>query len=192
MEKFIIKNADGSQQYVMPAVHDTRKKAEATLMSYVHNYNKGVDNDEYLSLFDFIIEIEKCIESNKIIQDFEHAKQILGSSEFVLAKESYCFCDVEINYKHMASLIAMNQLFSIAEAWNKLDEFVPDLSNSSQKKWFPWFKYVNNVGRFVYAGASCIPASITAPLSLRVCFKSSERAHQFGLQFIDLFNKVFL
>lgn len=90
MKRFIIKNADGTQQYVMPAVHDTRKKAEGC--------NKFTE--EYLSLFDFIIEVEKCDEPSKIIPDFEQAKQVIGSAEFVLAKESFCFRDVD--YKHLA------------------------------------------------------------------------------------------
>lgn len=51
MKRFIIKNADGTQQYVMPAVHDTRKKAEETLMGYIHSRNKFTE--EYLSLFHY-------------------------------------------------------------------------------------------------------------------------------------------
>ena len=189
MKRFIIKNADGTQQYLMPAVHDTRKEAEETLMGYIHSRDKFTD--EYLSLFDFIIEVEKCDEPSKIIPDFEQAKQVIGSAEFVLAKESFCFRDVEINYKHQASLIAINQLFNIAEAWNKLDKFVPNFSNSSQKKWFPCFKYSKNTERFVYYGASCSPISFTSTFGVRVCFKSRERAQQFGMQFVDLFNKAF-
>lgn len=115
MKRFIIKNADGTQQYVMPAVHDTRKKAEETLMGYIHSRNKFTE--EYLSLFDFIIEVEKCDEPSKIIPNFKQAKQVIGSDEFILAKESFSFRDVEINYKHLASLIAINQLFNIAEGW---------------------------------------------------------------------------
>ena len=187
MKRFIIKNADGTQQYVMPAVHDTRKKAEETLMDYIHNRNKFTE--EYLSLFDFIIEVEKCDEPSKIIPNFKQAKQVIGSDEFILAKESFSFRDVD--YKHLASLIAINQLFNIAEAWNKLDEFVPNLSNNSQNKWFPCFKYSKNTKRFVYVGASCSPVTITAAFGVRVCFKSRERAQQFGMQFVDLFNKAF-
>lgn len=186
MKRFVIKNADGTQQYVMPAVHDTRKKAENTLMGYIQNYNKF--NEEYLSLFDFVIEVEECYEPSKIIPDFERAKQAIGFDVFILAKESFCFRDVEINYKHMTSLIAMNQLLSIAEAWNKLDEFVPNLSDISQKKWHPWFKYRTSENRFVYAGVSLAPAVFDFKLS----FKTKERAQQFGMQFVDLYNKIFL
>lgn len=124
------------------------------------------------------------------VKSFQTLK-VIGSAEFVLAKESFCFRDVEINYKHLASLIAINQLFNIAEAWNKLDEFVPNLSNSFQKKWFPWFKYSKNTEKFVYAGVSCSPVSITADFGVHVCFKSRERAQQFGMQFVDLFDKAF-
>ena len=176
MKRFVIKNADGTQQYVMPAVHDTRKKAENTLMGYIQNYNKF--NEEYLSLFDFVIEVEECYEPSKIIPDFE---RVIGFDVFILAKESFCFRDVEINYKQMMSLIAMNQLLSIAEAWNKLDEFVPNLSDISQKKWHPWFKYRTSENKFVYAG-------VTAVFDFKLSFKTKERAQQF----VDLYNKIFL
>lgn len=187
MKKYIIKNADGSEQNVMPAVHDTRKKAEETLMGYVHNLNKFSKN--YLSLFDFIIEKE-CTEPNELVPDFEHAKQIIDpSSGFILAKESLRFSDVELNTGHIGALIALNELFTIAQAWNKLDEFVPDSSNHIQEKWFPVFVYCESSAKFVCADASNSPV-IT--LGLRVCFKSRERAAQFGNKFAYLYNNVFL
>lgn len=190
MKRFIIKNADGTQQYVMPAVHNTRKKAEETLMDYIHSRNKFTE--EYLSLFDFIIEVEEIedhADLNKLIQNFKQAKQIIGSSEFVLAKKSLRFSDVELNIKHMGSLIALNQLFTIAQAWNKLDCFTPE---QYQEKWSPWFKYNKNTERFVYECTTYCPVSSNAIFGLRVCFKSRERAEQFGTQFIDLYNQIFL
>lgn len=190
MKKFIIKNADGSSQYVMPAIHDTRKKAEETLMGYIHSHNKFTE--EYLSLFDFIIEVEEIedhADLNKLIPDFEQAKQIIGSSEFILAKESLRFSDIELNIKHIGSLIALNQLFTIAQAWNKLDCFTPE---QCQEKWSPWFKYNKNTERFVYECTTYWPVSANATFGLRVCFKSRERAEQFGRQFVDLYNQVFL
>ena len=189
MKRFIIKNADGTQQYVMPAVHDTRKKAEETLMGYIHSRNKFTD--EYLSLFDFIIEVEKCDEPSKIIPDFEQAKQVIGSDEFVLAKESFCFRDVEINHKYQTSLIAINQLFNIAEAWNKLDGFVPDFSNWSQNKWIPLFSQTASAKRLKLS-TTCMFTEVNKSFGPRLCFKTRERAWQFGTQFLDLYNQVFL
>lgn len=58
MKKYIIKNADGSEQNVMPAVHASRKEAGEILMDYICDYNEGlkVNDDDYLSPFDFRLE----------------------------------------------------------------------------------------------------------------------------------------
>lgn len=87
---------------------------------------------------------------------------------------------------------ALNQLFTIAQAWNRYDGFVPDLSNPCQEKWFPWFKYNKNTAKFVYEGATYSFVSTTAAFGLYVCFESRKRAEQFGRQFVDLYNQVFL
>ena len=98
----------------------------------------------------------------------------------------------DINEKHLEALIALNQLFTIAEAWNKEDGFVPDFSNWNQNKWYPWFKYDKDAAGFVCATANYTPAYASAYLGCRLCFKTMARAEQFGKQFIELYNKVFL
>ena len=98
----------------------------------------------------------------------------------------------EINPKHIEALIALNRLFTIAEAWNKEDGFVPDFSNGNQCKYFPWFIYNNAAAGFVCAYTHYSPVYASAYLGSRLCFKTSERAAQFGKQFADLYNKVFL
>lgn len=98
----------------------------------------------------------------------------------------------EINPKHIEALIALNRLFTIAEAWNKEDGFVPDFSNGNQCKYFPWFIYNNAAAGFVCAYTHYSPVYASAYLGSRLCFKTSERAAQFGKQFIELYNKVFL
>lgn len=186
MKKFFIVYKDGSDQTLMPAVYDTRKKAEEALMGYIHQYNKFATN--YMSLFDFAIKEEEYEVSN-----FEEAKQIVGSSEFVLAKESLRFSDIELNMKHIGALIALNELFTIAQAWNKEDNFVPDYSNDRQSKWYPCFEYNGNLAKFVYNWSYAPPVGkINAYAGSRLCFKTQERAAQFGRQFIDLYNQIFL
>lgn len=186
MKKFFITYKDGSKQTLMPAMHDTRKKAEEALMGYIHHYNKFATN--YMSLFDFAIEEEEYEVSN-----FEEAKQIVDSSEFVLAKESLRFSDIELNMKHIGALIALNELFTIAQAWNKEDNFVPDYSNDRQSKWYPCFEYNGNLAKFVYKWSYAPPVGrINAYAGSRLCFKTQERAAQFGRQFIDLYNQIFL
>lgn len=43
MKKYVIKNADGSKQNVMPAVHNTRKEAMLTILRYA---TKSVEDDK--------------------------------------------------------------------------------------------------------------------------------------------------
>lgn len=89
----------------MPAVHDTRKNAEDTLISYIHNYNRDAADDEYLSLFDFVVEVQERTELSEIVPDFDHAKETIGSSGFTLAKKSFRFSNVEINMGCIKSVI---------------------------------------------------------------------------------------
>ena len=98
----------------------------------------------------------------------------------------------DINPKHIEALIALNKLFTIAQAWNKEDGFVPDFSDCEQDKWFPWFVYDKDAAGFVFADTLNAPTNAPANFGSRLCFKSSTRAAQFGKQFADLYNKVFL
>lgn len=95
----------------------------------------------------------------------------------------------EIKPHHLKAIAALNQLFTIAEAWNKEDGFTPDFSDSEQEKWFPWFVYNKNAAGFVCAGTNYTDAF--AGFGYRLCFKSSERAKQFGNLFTHLYNEVF-
>ena len=188
MEKFVIKNADGSPQNVIPAVHNSHKSAREAILNYMKD-NIALMGDK-ISL-NFIIE-SVPLETNEYITDFESAKRVIGSEEFVLARESLRFSDIEINMKHTGALIALNELFTIAQAWNKEDGFVPDFSDWDQDKWFPWFKYDKDAARFVFATTTNAPSYAIAYIGSRLCFKSSARATQFGKQFTTLYNEVFL
>lgn len=194
MKKYIIKNADGSEQTVMRAIHNSRKEAGRELMRYLSYHNENCDGDKYLSPFDFILEEVECGDINEVITDFESAREMLGLKALGFLNK---FDDVtklisDINPKHIEALIALNELFTIAEAWNKEDDFVPDFSNCHQDKWFPWFEYNKNVAGFVYATTGNTPTAGHTLIGSRLCFKSSERAAQFGKQFVDLYNEVFL
>lgn len=207
MKKYIIKNADGSEQSEMQAIHNTRKEAGETLMYYICNHNEDldVDDDDYLSPFDFVLEEVEYKDVNEVIMDFESARKALGGkpnadftvSKNILSGNAVQLNDVarlvtDINPKHIEALIALNKLFTIAEAWNKEDGFVPDFSNWEQDKWFPWFVYDKDAAGFVFANTYNAPSPADALIGSRLCFKSSARAAQFGKQFADLYNKVFL
>ena len=207
MKKYIIKNADGSEQSEMQAIHESRKEAGETLMDYIcdHNEDLNIDDDDYLSPFDFVLEEVECKDVNEVITDFESARKALGgkpNADFTVSKKILSgnvvhLNDVarlvtDINPKHIKALIALNELFTIAQAWNKEDGFVPDFSDWHQDKWFPWFKYDKDAAGFVFANANNAPTYVNADFGSRICFKSSARAAQFGKQFIDLWNDVFL
>ena len=207
MKKYIIKNADGSEQSEMQAIHESRKEAGETLMDYICDHNKDldVDDDDYLSPFDFALEEVESKEVNEVITDFESARESLGLRPLKKISEVrtiFVFPDQipeniltllnGFNPHHLEALIALNKLFTIAEAWNKEDGFVPDFSDCEQDKWFPWFKYDNDAARFVYANTHHTLATADARFGSRLCFKSPARAAQFGNQFTDLYNKVFL
>ena len=201
MRKFVIKNADGSEQTVMRAIHNSRKEAGETLMDYICDQKNflSIDDDDYLSPFDFILEEVECGDINEVISDFESAREMLGLKALGFLNK---FDDVtklisDINPKHIEALIALNKLFTLAEAWNKEDGFVSDFSDCEQSKWFPRFKYDEDAAGFVYVDAQYTSThytltNVAAYINSRLCFNTSERAAQFGKQFAELYNKVFL
>lgn len=214
MKKYVIMYTDGRQQTVMQAVHNSREKAGRELMRYLSYHNENCDADSYLSPFDFTLEEVDIKDVSEVITDFESARKALGTkpnADFYVVKRKHSekVANLEdaarlallgnvtrlvtdINPKHLKALIALNELFTIAQAWNKEDGFVPDFSDCNQGKWFPWFKYDKNTARFVYAFTNNSSILGYAYFGSRLCFKTLERAEQFGKQFEDLYNKVFL
>lgn len=195
MRKYIIKNADGSEQTVMQAVHESRKEAGRELMRYLNYNNESWDVDNYLSPFDFALVEVECKEINEVITDFESARKALGlkpNVAYIPKSGDVKRLVTDINPKHIKALIALNELFTIAQAWNKEDGFVPDFSDKEQDKWFPWFEYNRDAAGFVYVVTNYSPTIANACLGSRLCFKTSKRAEQFGRQFADLYNRVFL
>lgn len=205
MKKYVIVYADGRQQTIMQAVHDSRKEAEEALLIYLCDHNENCDDSSYLSPFDFTVEEVDVKDVNEVITDFESARKALGgkpNTDFYVVKRKLSgkvaqFEDVarlvtDINPKHIEALIALNKLFTIAQAWNKEDGFVPNYSDWKQDKWFPWFKYDEDTARFVCVDTIYTPTNLFAYFGSRLCFKTSERAEQFGKQFDDLYNEVFL
>ena len=207
MKKYIIKYADGSEQDCMVATHKTPKEAGEELMEYINNHNEDldVDDDDYLTPFDFLLEEVEVTEVNEIITDFETARERLGGkpnmdftvSQKVVSRNAVRLEDVtrlvqSLNPSHIEALIALNELFTIAQAWNKADGFAPAFTDWNQAKYYPWFKYDKYAAGFVYAGTNYAPSGADAAFGSRLCFQSSARAAQFGKQFAHLYNKVFL
>lgn len=194
MKKYIVKFKESGKVF---GEYTSKEEASDKVMEYIH--------DHYISPFDFVLEEVECKEVNEVITDFESAKKYLvgktndvfGVAKKRISKSVDSIKDAEIlikeiNPKHIEALIALNRLFTIAEAWNKADGFVPDFSDWNQNKWYPWFKYDKGVAGFVFANTNHTPTGANAYIGSRLCFKSSARAAQFGKQFIHIYNKVFL
>lgn len=198
MKRYIIKYANGSNQYAMKAEHNSRKEATETLMNYICNH-KPI-NGYHPSPFDFTLKEVDVKDVNEVITGFESARKALGlkpNTGYEISERIPKFISVaqlvnNINPKHIKVLIALNELFTIAEAWNMEDKFVPNFSDWNQDKWFPWFKYDKDVAKFVCADTINAATAASAHLGSRLCFKTKTRAEQFGKQFEDLYNKVFL
>ena len=207
MKKYIIRYANGRECPEIKDKFNSYKEAGEALIDYIcdHNEDLNIDDDDYLSPFDFVLEEVECKDVNETITDFESARKALDikpNADFYVVKrelsgkvaqfEDAARLVTDINPKHIEALIALNELFTIAQAWNKEDGFVPDFSDWHQDKWFPWFTYNKNAAGFVYAYTYNAATAATMSFGSRLCFKTSKRAEQFGKQFEDLYNKVFL
>lgn len=156
--------------------HDNLKKAEKEAQRLADKYGKKA----------FVLESTSLITPDEInvkVDSFEAALEYLGRENNA--------CMYGIPYKHAKAMVAMYKLITIAEAWNKADNFVPDYDNTNQYKWFPWFQKRGTAG-FVYAHANVTASYANANVGSRLCLKSEERAMQFGKQFIDLWNEFLL
>lgn len=201
MKKYIVKFKDDEKVF---GEYKSKKEASAKLMKYINDFNKCLENN-YLSPFDFVLEEVERGSVNEVITDFDSAiKYLVGNTidDFIVDKERFSKSVVkikkaeklikELNPKHIEALVALNELFTIAQAWNKADGFVPDFSDLKEDKYFPWFEYNNDTAKFVCKSASYTCTHVDATFGHRLCFKTRERAEQFGKQFADLYNKVFL
>lgn len=196
MRKFVVKLADGSMQSLMRSMHDTRNEAIQGIMDYVAKCNEGlgIEDSKRISPFDFKVEEVEVDDVDGVITSFGLAVEYLCLNG--IDKHSVCGRDVakllrELNPRHVDALIALNELFTIAEAWNKVDGFVPDFSDNDQQKYFPWFVYDKDVARFVPC-VSMPSAYISALLGARLCFKTEERSMQFAQRFAGLFNEFLM
>lgn len=204
MKKYLVTNKKTQE---ICGKFDSKSEAADEMLGFIEEHNEDVDSDdeEYLTPFDFTLEEIESKEINEVVTDYEKARKYLGgkpNADFTVAKkilsgncvqlEDVTRLVSELNPKHVKAIIAFNRLCTIAQAWNKEDDFTPDFSNRNQEKWFPWFVYSDDAAGFVYAATFSTAASTGAHFGSRLCFKTSARARQFGEQFIDLWNQVLL
>ena len=204
MKKYLVTNKKTQE---ICGKFDSKSEAADEMLGFIEEHNEDVDSDdeEYLTPFDFTLEEIESKEINEVVTDYEKAREYLGgkpNADFTVAKkilsgncvqlEDVTRLVSELNPKHVKAIIAFNRLCTIAQAWNKEDDFTPDFSNRNQEKWFPWFVYSDDAAGFVFAGTNPAAAAAVAYVGSRLCFKTSARARQFGEQFIDLWNQVLL
>ena len=203
MKKFKLKNNATSTTV---GRYDTKKEAIKAMdcLIFKTNSENGQTEEEGLSPFDFTLEITEVDIADGInsIDEARKYLKLIPNTGFKVHKKETSRSPIqlqdaetlirEINPHHLKAIAAINQLFTIAQAWNKEDGFVPDFSNRNQWKYFPWFTYNNDAAGFVYSDTYSTAAYDHAYFGSRLCFKTYERAKQFGKQFAELYNKVFL
>lgn len=202
MKKFQLKNTATSTTV---GVYSTKAEAIKAMDCLIFKTNSENDQteEEGLSPFDFTIETIE-VDVAETIDTFDAACNYLNlkpgitfhvtNNVITLDSEDQQCYDIlfkSINPHHLKVISALNQLFTIAEAWNKEDDFTPDFSDPQQDKWYPIFDYNNDAGAFIYSYASYIWSIPSAPFGASLCFKTYTRAEQFGKRFTHLYNEVF-
>ena len=202
MKKIQLKNTTTSTTV---GIYDTKAEAIKAMDCLIFKTNSENDQteEEGLTPFDFTLETIE-VDVAEAIDTFDAACNYLNlkpgttfhvtNNVITLDSEDQQCYDIlfkYINPHHLKAIAALNQLFTIAEAWNKEDDFTPDFSDWEQEKWFPWFVYDKDAAGFVCAYTNYAPADASATIGSRLCFKSSERAEQFGKRFTRLYNEVF-
>lgn len=188
MKKFIVKYSNNN---IVFGEFNTMKEASEKLIEHIDNYNRIYkDGEYYLTPFDFELE-EK--DDSKDMFETSH-KYLVESRRNNMASsiEKSLSLLKDINPKHIDALAALNELFTIADEWNKEDNFEPDFSDKKQLKYFPKFRYKEDLNSFDVDGYTVHNEVAFSHLGVRLCFKTGIRAEQFGNQFIRLFNKILL
>lgn len=202
MKKFQLKNTAATTTV---GIYDTKAEAIKAMdcLIFKTNSENGQTEEEGLSPFDFTLETIE-VDVSETIDTFDAACNYLNlkpgatfhvtNNVITLDSEDQQCYDIlfkYINPHHLKAIAAINQLFTIAEAWNREDDFTPDFSDWEQEKWFPWFVYDKDAVGFVCAITNPSATYASANFGSRLCFKSSERAEQFGKRFAHLYNEVF-
>ena len=204
MKKYLLRQK-GKEEAI--GKYESKIEASDVMESIIEDNNDDLDADDegYLTAFDFSLEEIEEKDINEVVTNFEEARKYLHgkpNADFTVSKKMLSGNSLpldgvtnlvkDLNPRHLNALVALNKLFSIADAWNKADGFVPDFSDSSQYKYFPWFVYDKDAAGFVCASANYTAAYTNAGFGSRLCFKTANRARQFGEKFADLYNQVFL
>ena len=203
MKKYLLRQK-GKEEAI--GMFDSKVEAVDVMNDYIEGNNEDLysDDEGYLLPFDFTLEEIEEKDINEVVTNFDEARKYLHgkpNGDFTVSKKMLSGNSLpldgvtnlvkDLNPRHLNALVALNKLFTIADAW-KADGFVPDFSNSRQYKYFPWFVYNKDAAGFVCAYTSYAASDASAAFGSRLCFKTANRARQFGEKFADLYNQVFL
>lgn len=190
MKKYKLKQGDMDRGFF-----DSKAEACDYMMKFIGKDNNG-DYINDCTPFDFVIEevSEKdsnVIDTNYNIDSFDsaveylHDNGVLGDAD----DEDTIHYTIDVMKEHFVPICAISKLITIAKAWNMMDNFTADFSIHSQNKWFPCFEYSDDDGKLFCIGSNLsYTISSNANFGSLLCFKTEERARQFGTQFIDLWN----
>ena len=81
MKKYVIKNADGSWQHAMSAIHDTRKEAMLTLLRHITSVVEETNDDCIGDPFNYTI--EEVDEKDVNAQQQRHVHAVRNTEEQV-------------------------------------------------------------------------------------------------------------
>lgn len=157
---------------------DSREKAEEMAANLSNKYDEPAIVVEVISEF-------KPREINEVVDSYESTLKYLGR------KDEATITGLNVYNKAVTSLV---KLMTIADAWNKADNFIPDFDNKNQNRWYPYF-YKDNNSLLTCNNSYDEPSfsdEINFGIGSYICFKTETRAKQFGMQFISLWNDLLL
>lgn len=138
-------------------------------------YNQGNDQTRKILMETFGAEIFTTTIIDRVTS-FEDACAMDGIKPGDLLNSS--LTTDEIAYIKLKQIIRV-----INEGW------VPDWNDTSQRKWYPWFKVSSGFGfsssHYLYAGAGTTVGS-------RLCFETQEKCEYVATHFIDLYEQLLI
>ena len=193
--KHVIKRKDGGTlPIIFTQEFSSKHEAYEAIFDYACGEIKNNINPiQLISSYD-VVE-NNVLDVNLRIDNFDEAKKVLGDDMLYTSTTIDEFNSLvdNINPKGIRALDALNELLTIAQAWNKEDNFVPDFRKQFQLKWFPCFKYYDSPVYIMYSGVNYYTNNTpNVYIGQRFCFKTAKRAEQFGKQFRHLFREVFM
>lgn len=140
---------------------DSTEEAQAFVLDIVKS------NEDRL-IFDFYTKEVEYEDVSTTITNYKSAKKVLGND--------FSGAAMEVNVSNLKSLEALDTLITIAQAWNKLDNFVPDFDNSQQLKWFPWFNKHQGNTKLIYDKSLLTSSILYGVFKCKLCFKTKKKS----------------